>query len=251
MATPIIMPKFGQMTEESTIVEWCKKEGDNVQGRVMRKIKGGLLVDIGYPVFLPASQVDIRRPGDIGEFIGTTIDAKILKIDEERRNIVISRRKLIEEASAKYRVGTGTSATRNWTRNILVTGFSLAHFEHYLFTSLQTGIEVWVMFAHLDRDEVVGARVGNSVAAFAMERLGVRGDLGFLVRRDTGPRLFVVGTLGTACAFLLFFYGARRTTAIEAVLSPAPVPYLYFVAARVIGVAHWVYRREIGWFRYD
>ena len=75
-----------------------KNEGDNVEGRVMRKIKGGLLVDIGYPVFLPASQVDIRRPGDIGEFIGKTIEAKILKIDAERRNIVISRRKLIEEA---------------------------------------------------------------------------------------------------------------------------------------------------------
>ncbi len=75
-----------------------KNEDDTVEGRVMRKIKGGLLVDIGYPVFLPASQVDIRRPGDIGEFIGKTIEAKILKIDEERRNIVISRRKLIEEA---------------------------------------------------------------------------------------------------------------------------------------------------------
>lgn len=75
-----------------------KKEGDTVQGRVMRKIKGGLLVDIGYPVFLPASQVDVRRPGDIGELIGKDVQAKILKIDEERRNIVISRRKLIEEA---------------------------------------------------------------------------------------------------------------------------------------------------------
>jgi len=74
-----------------------KKENDTVEGRVMRKIKGGLLVDIGYPVFLPASQVDIRRPGDIGEFIGKMVQAKILKIDEERRNIVISRRKLIEE----------------------------------------------------------------------------------------------------------------------------------------------------------
>ena len=74
-----------------------KNEGDTVRGRVMRKIKGGLLVDIGYPVFLPASQVDIRRPGDIGEFIGKDIDAKILKIDTERRNIVISRRKLIDE----------------------------------------------------------------------------------------------------------------------------------------------------------
>ncbi len=73
------------------------REGDDVRGRVVRKIKGGLLVDIGVPVFLPASQVDIRRPGDIGEFIGQEIDAKILKIDTERRNMVISRRRYIEE----------------------------------------------------------------------------------------------------------------------------------------------------------
>ncbi len=81
-------------------------EGDAVKGRVMRKIKGGLLVDIGVPVFLPASQVDIRRPGDIGEFIGREIEARILKIDTERRNIVISRRKFIEEQrrSAKDKV---------------------------------------------------------------------------------------------------------------------------------------------------
>jgi len=78
------------------IVETCA-EGDNVSGKVLRKIKGGLLVDIGVPVFLPASQVDIRRPADVGEFIDQTIDAKILRIDRERRNIVISRRKLIEE----------------------------------------------------------------------------------------------------------------------------------------------------------
>ncbi|MAX24253.1 MAG: 30S ribosomal protein S1 [Phycisphaeraceae bacterium] len=79
------------------------KEGDVVDGKVMRKIKGGLLVDIGVPVFLPASQVDIRRPGDIGDFIGQTIQAQILKIDEERRNIVISRRKLIEDERAEAR----------------------------------------------------------------------------------------------------------------------------------------------------
>ena len=74
-----------------------RNEGDVIDGRVMRKIKGGLLVDIGVPVFLPASQVDIRRPSDIGEFIGRNVRAVILKIDEERRNIVISRRKLVEE----------------------------------------------------------------------------------------------------------------------------------------------------------
>jgi len=74
-----------------------KKEGDVVSGRVIRRIKGGLLVDIGVPVFLPASQVDIRKPGDISRFIGKEVKCKILKIDVEGRNIVVSRRKLIEE----------------------------------------------------------------------------------------------------------------------------------------------------------
>ncbi|MGD1042641.1 MAG: 30S ribosomal protein S1 [Sedimentisphaerales bacterium] len=74
-----------------------KKEGDVVKGKVVRRIKGGLLVDIGVPVFLPASQVDIRRPGDISRFIGKEVDCIILKIDIEGHNIVISRRKLIEE----------------------------------------------------------------------------------------------------------------------------------------------------------
>ncbi|MFW6032632.1 MAG: 30S ribosomal protein S1 [Phycisphaeraceae bacterium] len=80
-----------------------KAEGDSVEGRVMRKINGGLLVDIGVPVFLPASQVDIRRPHDIGVFIGQTIAAEILKIDESRRNIVVSRRRLIERERAEKR----------------------------------------------------------------------------------------------------------------------------------------------------
>jgi len=79
------------------------KEDDVVTGTVMRKIKGGLLVDIGVPVFLPASQVNIRRPGDIAEYIGQTVTCKILKIDEDRRNIVVSRRKLIEEEREKMK----------------------------------------------------------------------------------------------------------------------------------------------------
>ena len=73
------------------------KEGDVVSGMVTRKIKGGLLVNIGVNVFLPASQVDIRRPPDIADYINKTIECKILKIDEARRNIVVSRRKLIED----------------------------------------------------------------------------------------------------------------------------------------------------------
>ncbi len=77
-------------------------EGDVVTGIVTRKIKGGLLVDInGVNVFLPASQVDIRRPSDIGDYIGRTIQCTVLKIDEARRNIVVSRRALIEAERAE------------------------------------------------------------------------------------------------------------------------------------------------------
>ena len=73
------------------------KENDVVEGLVTRKIKGGLLVDIGVNVFLPASQVDIRRPNDINDYLGQKIKCVILKIDEARRNIVVSRRQLIEQ----------------------------------------------------------------------------------------------------------------------------------------------------------
>jgi small subunit ribosomal protein S1 len=88
------------------IEKWLKvmetvHEGDVVSGQVTRKIKGGLLVDIGVNVFLPASQVDIRRPHDIGEYIGKEIKCLVLKIDEARRNIVVSRRSLIEAERAQ------------------------------------------------------------------------------------------------------------------------------------------------------
>ena len=72
-------------------------EGGRIAGKVKSVVKGGLVVNIGVEAFLPASQVDIRRPGEIGEYMGRKIRAQILKIDLERRNIVISRRKLIED----------------------------------------------------------------------------------------------------------------------------------------------------------
>jgi small subunit ribosomal protein S1 len=73
-------------------------EGDEVHGICQRKIKGGLLVDVeGVNVFLPASQVNLRRTHDIADFIGEPIRARIIKIDPERMNVVVSRRKLLEE----------------------------------------------------------------------------------------------------------------------------------------------------------
>ncbi len=93
---PLSKRKADRIRGWEHIIE-TKSEGDVVTGKVIRRIKGGLLVDIGVPVFLPASQVDIRKPGDISRFIGKEIKSKILKIDVEGRNIVVSRRRLIEE----------------------------------------------------------------------------------------------------------------------------------------------------------
>ena len=73
-------------------------EGAIIKGVATRKIKGGLLLDVtGVNVFLPASQIDIRRVPDVGLYIGRDLECKIIKIDRERMNIVVSRRKLLEE----------------------------------------------------------------------------------------------------------------------------------------------------------
>ena len=78
------------------IVGHCK-EGSLVSGKVIRKVKGGLMVDIGMEAFLPGSQIDNKRIKNLDEFIGKSYEFKILKINIERKNIVVSRRELLEE----------------------------------------------------------------------------------------------------------------------------------------------------------
>ena len=95
-------------------------EGDVVTGEVLKKIKGGLLINIGVNVFLPASQVDIRRPPDIGAYIGNDIQCVILKIDESRRNIVVSRRKLIEDERDKLKAKLMAEIEEGQTRKGIV-----------------------------------------------------------------------------------------------------------------------------------
>ena len=92
--------KADKIREWDHIIEKYK-EGDIVFGKAVKKIKGGLLINIGVNVFLPASQVDIRRPTDIAEYLEQELECVILKIDEARRNIVVSRRKLIEDQRAE------------------------------------------------------------------------------------------------------------------------------------------------------
>lgn len=78
------------------ILNHCK-EGSIINGKVVRKVKGGLMVDIGMEAFLPGSQIDNKRIKNLDEFIGNYYDFKILKINIERKNIVVSRREILEE----------------------------------------------------------------------------------------------------------------------------------------------------------
>ena len=73
------------------------QEGSIIPGRVKTKVKGGLIVSIGVDSFLPASHIDIQPPKNLDQYVGQTYDFKVLKINRERQNIVLSRRELIEE----------------------------------------------------------------------------------------------------------------------------------------------------------
>ena len=72
-------------------------EGGTIAGKVKAVVKGGLLVNIGVEAFLPASQIDIVPPRNLQGYVGNTYDFKVVKINQERQNIVLSRRELIEQ----------------------------------------------------------------------------------------------------------------------------------------------------------
>ncbi len=72
-------------------------EGGTITGKVKAAVKGGLLVNIGVEAFLPASQIDIIPPKNLAQFLGNTYEFKVVKINQDRQNIVLSRRELIEQ----------------------------------------------------------------------------------------------------------------------------------------------------------
>jgi small subunit ribosomal protein S1 len=78
-------------------------EGGRIAGRVKSVVKGGLVVNIGVEAFLPASQIDVITPKNLTQFVGNTYDFKVVKINQERQNIVLSRRELIEAERAERR----------------------------------------------------------------------------------------------------------------------------------------------------
>ncbi|HIU24152.1 30S ribosomal protein S1 [Olsenella sp. Marseille-QA0557] len=79
-------------------IEEMFNSGENVEGEVIEVVKGGLILDIGLRGFLPASLVDLRRVKDLNAYLGTRIEARVIEMDRNRNNVVLSRRVVLEEA---------------------------------------------------------------------------------------------------------------------------------------------------------
>ncbi|HVL52019.1 MAG TPA: 30S ribosomal protein S1, partial [Actinomycetota bacterium] len=84
-------------------IEEYKKAGKVVKGTVIEVVKGGLIVDVGLRGFLPASLVELRRVRDLQQFVGKELECKIIELDKNRNNVVLSRRAYLEEAHFEQR----------------------------------------------------------------------------------------------------------------------------------------------------
>ena len=154
------------------IVNHCK-EGSLVKGKVIRKVKGGLMVDIGMEAFLPGSQIDNKRIKNLDDFLGRTYEFKILKINIDRKNIVVSRRELLEEervsrkAELLENIQEGT-VRKGVVKNITDFGVfldldgidGLLHITDMTWKRIKhpsemvhLGQEIDVMILHIDRDK--------------------------------------------------------------------------------------------------
>jgi small subunit ribosomal protein S1 len=84
------------------VVNHCA-EGSIIQGEIRARVKGGMIVDIGVEAFLPGSQLDLTPTRDPDALVGQTLDFKIIKINKERRNVVLSRREMLEDQRREHK----------------------------------------------------------------------------------------------------------------------------------------------------
>ncbi|MGD0665031.1 MAG: 30S ribosomal protein S1 [Rhabdochlamydiaceae bacterium] len=164
--------KARRLRQWENIVHNCT-EGSIVTGKVMRKVKGGLMVDIGVEAFLPGSQIDNKRIKNLDEYLDKIYDFKILKINTDRKNIVVSRRELLEEERMSKKVEMLENFTEGETRRGTVKNITdfgvfldidgvdgLLHITDMTWKRIkhpsemvQIGDELEVIILHVDREK--------------------------------------------------------------------------------------------------
>ncbi len=99
----ILSKKRAQYERAWGTIEKVKEEDGVVSGTVIEVVKGGLILDIGLRGFLPASLVEMRRVRDLQPYVGRVLDAKIIELDKNRNNVVLSRRQWLEQTQSEVR----------------------------------------------------------------------------------------------------------------------------------------------------
>ena len=99
----IVSKKRARFEKAWRRIEAAAESGEPVEGNVIEVVKGGLIIDLGVRGFLPASLVDIRRVPNLDEFMGTTIECKVIELNRSRNNVVLSRRAVLEEERKEQR----------------------------------------------------------------------------------------------------------------------------------------------------
>ena len=117
----ILSKKRAQYERAWGTIEKIKDEDGVVEGQVIEVVKGGLIIDIGLRGFLPASLVEMRRVRDLQPYVGKTLEAKIIELDKNRNNVVLSRRAWLEQTQSEVRQTFLTQLQKGQIRNGVVS----------------------------------------------------------------------------------------------------------------------------------
>jgi small subunit ribosomal protein S1 len=117
----ILSKKRAQYERAWGTIEKIKEEDGIVEGTVIEVVKGGLILDIGLRGFLPASLVEMRRVRDLQPFVGKTLEAKIIELDKNRNNVVLSRRAWLEQTQSEVRQNFLTQLQKGQVRKGVVS----------------------------------------------------------------------------------------------------------------------------------
>jgi small subunit ribosomal protein S1 len=117
----ILSKKRAQYEKAWGRIEEIKNKDETVEGPVIEVVKGGLILDIGLRGFLPASLVEMRRVRDLQPYVGKVLECRIIELDKNRNNVVLSRRKFLEESQAEQRQDFLTSLAKGEVREGVIS----------------------------------------------------------------------------------------------------------------------------------
>jgi small subunit ribosomal protein S1 len=164
----ILSKKRAQYERAWGTIEQIKENDDIVTGTVIEVVKGGLILDIGLRGFLPASLVEMRRVRDLQPYVGRELEAKIIELDKNRNNVVLSRRAWLEQTQSEVRQTFLTTLKKGQIRSGVVS--SIVNFGAFVDLGGVDGLVhvSELSWKHIDHPSEV-VEVGNEVTVEVLD----------------------------------------------------------------------------------